>query len=195
MVPQMTYIQLRTPLQQPPRTPKAAGQRLAVRPAAAASIKTAPAPTVAPPTQASPTPSHGLPDWSALADLAGIDFLNGFTLRPNGVPSTAPNPTLPTSPDVVSTAPVLLYRDTNAWCPFCERVWLALEHKRIPYDTILIDLRDKPGTWLSIDPISPPEAHATHPEWYKAMVPTTLVPAARINGELVYESKDILMVR
>ena len=29
--------------------------------------------------------------------------------------------------------PVLtLYRDTNGWCPFCERVWIGLEKKGIP---------------------------------------------------------------
>lgn len=174
MVPQMTCIRLHAPSTHRLCTPR----RLVVRTRAAAStIKTAPpapAPTVAPSTS-SPEP-QGLLEWTALADLAGLDILNGFTLRPNGVPSTAPTPTLPTSPDVVSTAPVLLYRDTNAWCPFCERVWLALEHKGVEYDTVLIDLRNKP-------------------DWYKSMVPTTLVPAARINGELVYESRDILMVR
>jgi glutathione S-transferase len=69
---------------------------------------------------------------------------------------------------------VLLYRDTNAWCPFCERVWLALEEKGIDYDTMFIDLRDKP-------------------DWFKQMVPTALVPAAQIDGELVWESLDILL--
>ncbi len=29
--------------------------------------------------------------------------------------------------------PVLtLYRGTNGWCPFCERVWIGLEKKGIP---------------------------------------------------------------
>lgn len=54
-------------------------------------------------------------------------------------------------------------------------MWFALEEKNIPYDTVLINLQDKP-------------------EWYKKMVPTQLVPSVRINGELVYESYDILMV-
>ena len=37
--------------------------------------------------------------------------------------------------------PVLtLYRDTNGWCPFCERVWIGLEKKGIPYDEKLINL-------------------------------------------------------
>lgn len=43
-------------------------------------------------------------------------------------------------------------------CPFCERVWLALEEKEIPYDCVLIELYNKPT-------------------WYKDLVPTTLVPA------------------
>ena len=69
---------------------------------------------------------------------------------------------------------VLLYRDTNAWCPFCERVWLALEEKKIPFEVELIDLRNKP-------------------KWYTDLVPTGLVPAMKIEGELVYESKSILL--
>jgi len=31
------------------------------------------------------------------------------------------------------------------------------------------------------------------PKWYTDLVPSTLVPAAKIEGELVYESKDILL--
>ena len=55
------------------------------------------------------------------------------------------------------------------------QVWFALEEKNIPYDTVLINLQNKP-------------------EWFKKLVPTQLVPAVKINGELVYESYDILMV-
>ena len=81
--------------------------------------------------------------------------------------------------------PVLtLYRDTNGWCPFCERVWIGLEKKGIPYDEKLINLQDKP-------------------QWYLDIVPTTLVPAIEWHdenwradtpgsGALVWESKDIL---
>jgi glutathione S-transferase len=50
----------------------------------------------------------------------------------------------------------------------------ALEEKEIPYQVEYIDLSSKP-------------------QWYLDLVPTGLVPAAKINGELTYESKDILL--
>ncbi len=55
------------------------------------------------------------------------------------------------------------------------RVTFALEEKNLPYDSVLIELRNKP-------------------HWYKDIVPTELTPAAVINGDLVYESLDILKV-
>lgn len=77
--------------------------------------------------------------------------------------------------------PVLtLYRDTNGWCPFCERVWIAIRAKGLPYQETLVSLQNKP-------------------EWYKQMVPTTLVPAVLFHGddettsrEVVWESDAIL---
>merc|ERR1711966_226347 len=83
---------------------------------------------------------------------------------------------------------VTLYRDTNGWCPFCERVWVILRAKGIPYNEQLISLQNKP-------------------EWYKALVPTTLVPAVLFHGSdadgdgdngrknerrIVWESSDII---
>lgn len=75
---------------------------------------------------------------------------------------------------------VTLYRDTNGWCPFCERIWIILRAKGIPYDEQLVSLQNKP-------------------DWYKALVPTALVPAVLFHGEegkndrrIVWESSDIL---
>jgi len=150
----------RAPLRsaRPPFAPVAPRTRHHVRTAArAASIETA-LPSV---------------DWAALS-AAEQAQLEGYTLRPGQVPSSSPTAQqLPTTPDVESTKRVLLYRDTNAWCPFCERVWFALLEKGIEFDTVFIDLGAKP-------------------EWYLEMVPTGMVPAARIDGDLVYESADIL---
>ena len=80
------------------------------------------------------------------------------------------------------TPKVTLYRDTNGWCPFCERVWLILRAKNIPYDEQLISLQNKP-------------------DWYKALVPTTLVPAVLFHESsssdknerrIVWELSDIM---
>ena len=71
------------------------------------------------------------------------------------LPSAAPD----------TAAPVLtLYRDTNGWCPFCEKVWLQLMAKGVPFETELVNLQDKPA-------------------WYKEMVPTTLVPVQLSSAE------------
>jgi glutathione S-transferase len=53
-------------------------------------------------------------------------------------------------------------------------VWLALEEKEIQYDSVMINLQNKP-------------------DWYAEVVPTKLVPAAAIHGQIVWESKDILL--
>ena len=77
---------------------------------------------------------------------------------------------------------VTLYRDTNGWCPFCERVWLVLRAKGIPYAEEVVSLQKKP-------------------DWYKALVPTALVPAVLFHGEvdgggderrIVWESASVL---
>eukprot|EP00548_Thalassiothrix_antarctica_P014013 CAMPEP_0194168546 /NCGR_PEP_ID=MMETSP0154-20130528/3473_1 /TAXON_ID=1049557 /ORGANISM="Thalassiothrix antarctica, Strain L6-D1" /LENGTH=522 /DNA_ID=CAMNT_0038879709 /DNA_START=6 /DNA_END=1574 /DNA_ORIENTATION=+ len=89
--------------------------------------------------------------------------------------------------DDTKTSLVTLYRDTNGWCPFCERIWLLLRAKGIPYDEQLVPLQNKP-------------------DWYKALVPTTLVPAILIHEDnnnsddtekknerrIVWESLDIM---
>ena len=79
------------------------------------------------------------------------------------------------------TPQVTLYRDTNGWCPFCERVWVALRAKGIAYEETLVSLQNKP-------------------EWYKQLVPTSLVPAVLFHEEndhvkqrrIVWESSEIL---
>jgi len=76
--------------------------------------------------------------------------------------------------------PVLtFYRDSNGWCPFCERVWIALELKGIPYTERLIKLIDRPA-------------------WFKDIVPTNAVPAIVIYDDeqdkrsVYWESQTIL---
>jgi glutathione S-transferase len=63
--------------------------------------------------------------------------------------------------------------DAPETTPFTQ-VWLALEEKDIQYDSVMIDLYRKPS-------------------WYEEIVPTKKVPAVSINGDIVWESKDILL--
>lgn len=115
-----------------------------------------------------------LSTWDELLETARKNTSARRVRRPEQTPSTAPIPSSlhKLAPD--TALPVLLYRDTNSWCPFCERVWFALKEKEIPFETEFIDLINKP-------------------KWYTDLVPTTLVPAVKIEGNLVYESKDILL--
>lgn len=115
-----------------------------------------------------------LSPWEALLETARSQTSARRVRRPGQSPSTAP---IPSSLDKLAPGEkpsVLLYRDSNSWCPFCERVWFALEEKEIPFETEFIDLSNKP-------------------QWYLDLVPTALVPAAKIDGNLVYESKNILL--
>ncbi|MDZ8237691.1 MAG: glutathione S-transferase family protein [Nostoc sp. ChiQUE01a] len=118
---------------------------------------------------------NSVSSWEDLLETARKNTSARRVKRPGQSPSTAP---IPTGLDKLSPntePPVLLYRDTNSWCPFCERVWFALEEKEIPFATEFIDL-------------------SNIPQWYRDLVPTSLVPGAKIEGKLVYESKDILLV-
>ncbi|MFN6468402.1 MAG: glutathione S-transferase family protein [Nostoc sp. SerVER01] len=118
---------------------------------------------------------NSVSSWEDLLEAARKNTSARRVKRPGQSPSTAP---IPTGLDKLSPntePPVLLYRDTNSWCPFCERVWFALEEKEIPFATEFIDL-------------------SNIPQWYRDLVPTSLVPGAKIEGKLVYESKDILLV-
>jgi glutathione S-transferase len=117
---------------------------------------------------------NAISSWEEILETAQQHTPARRVKRLGQSPSTAPIPSSwhKLTPD--QKPPVLLYRDSNSWCPFCERVWFALEEKEIPFETEFIDLSNKP-------------------KWYTDLVPTTLVPAAKIEGKLVYESKDILL--
>ena len=114
-----------------------------------------------------------IPNWSTLFEIAQAHTNAKWMRRPNRSPATVPiynNQTITAKQEAL----FLLYKDTNSWCPYCERVLFALEEKEIPYQVEFIDLASKP-------------------QWYLDLVPSGLVPAAKIKGELIYESKDILL--
>ena len=76
-----------------------------------------------------------------------------------------------------SAVRVTLYRDNHAWCPYCQKVWLWLEEKQIPYRIEKITMF----------------CYGKKEAWYKRKVPSGMLPALELDGRLITESDDILL--
>jgi glutathione S-transferase len=72
---------------------------------------------------------------------------------------------------------VTLYRDNHAWCPYCQKIWLWLEEKQIPY-------RIEKVTMF---------CYGEKEKWYKRKVPSGMLPAIELDGRIITESDDILI--
>ncbi|KAH7296906.1 hypothetical protein KP509_26G044400 [Ceratopteris richardii] len=78
-----------------------------------------------------------------------------------------------------SSAPTLtFYRDNSSWCPYCQRVWLQLEEKQIPYEVEKINMN----------------CYGKKPDWYLEMIPSGLLPAVKLGERVIPESLDIMMI-
>lgn len=72
---------------------------------------------------------------------------------------------------------VTLYRDHHGWCPYCQKIWLWLEEKQIPYAI-------KKVTMFCYGEKEP---------WYKRQVPSGMLPALALDGRIITESDEILI--
>jgi glutathione S-transferase len=73
---------------------------------------------------------------------------------------------------------VNFYRDHAAWCPYCQKTWLLLEEKRIPYKVTKINMRsygDKPASFTN-------------------KVPGGFLPALELDGKMMTESLVVMQV-
>ncbi len=109
-------------------------------------------------------------NWTELEALTDfhIDPVNGATnaqarLRLFGQPE--------------SDVRVTLYRDHHAWCPYCQKIWLWLEEKQIPY-------RIEKVTMF---------CYGEKESWYKQKVPSGMLPALKLDDRIITESDDILI--
>ena len=75
-----------------------------------------------------------------------------------------------------SAVRVTLYRDHHAWCPYCQKVWLWLEERRIPY-------RIRKVTMF---------CYGEKEAWFRRLVPSGMLPALELDGRLITESDVIL---
>ncbi|MGB3615396.1 MAG: glutathione S-transferase family protein [Elainellaceae cyanobacterium] len=72
---------------------------------------------------------------------------------------------------------VTLYRDNHAWCPYCQKIWLWLEEKQIPY-------RIEKVTMF---------CYGKKERWYTQKVPSGMLPALALDGQIITESDNILV--
>ncbi len=114
-------------------------------------------------------PTRNAMSWEELAIYAAdpIDRINGLT---------NPYSSLRLFNKSESEAIITLYRDNHAWCPYCQKVWLWLELKRIPYRIKKVTMR----------------CYGDKERWYLKKVPSGMLPAIEIQNHIVTESDDIL---
>lgn len=74
------------------------------------------------------------------------------------------------------TPRVTLYRDSAAWCPYCQKVWLLLEAKEVDFAVGKINMR----------------SYGNKPKEFLQRVPRGLLPAVEIDGRMMTESLEIM---
>ena len=111
----------------------------------------------------------GILTWDDLNkfEIDDLDRVNGFNnsyanLRLFGHPEN----------DVIVT----LYRDRHSWCPYCQKIWLWLEFKRIPYRVKKINMF----------------CYGQKETWFLDKVRSGKLPAIEFKGQVITESDDII---
>ncbi len=72
---------------------------------------------------------------------------------------------------------LILYRDRHSWCPYCQKIWLWLEFKRIPYKVKKINMF----------------CYGQKEIWYLNKVKSGMLPAIELNGKIITESDNIIV--
>jgi glutathione S-transferase len=122
------------------------------------------------------------PSWTVLRDRvlsspAGKQLHHQAELRAQGLgePSAKARLRLFDAVDEAAVR-VTLYRDDSAWCPYCQKTWLLLEEKRVPYRVQTLPLN----------------AYGYKPAWYTRLVDGGGLPAIELDGKLHTESLEIM---
>jgi len=71
---------------------------------------------------------------------------------------------------------VTLYRDRHSWCPYCQKIWLWLEFKRIPYRVKKINMF----------------CYGQKESWFLDKVRSGKLPAIEFKGQIITESDIII---
>ena len=118
-------------------------------------------------TSATPIAPLSWTELEALADLT-VDRVNGPTNAQSRLRLFGQSE---------ADVRVTLYRDHHAWCPYCQKIWLWLEEKQIPY-------RIEKVTMF---------CYGEKESWYKRKVPSGMLPAIALDDRIITESDDILI--
>mmetsp|Transcript_48363 Transcript_48363/g.146076 ORF Transcript_48363/g.146076 Transcript_48363/m.146076 type:complete len:514 (-) Transcript_48363:121-1662(-) len=71
---------------------------------------------------------------------------------------------------------ITLFRDGAAWCPYCQKVWVMLEEKAVPYRVEKVPLN----------------AYGDKPAWFTRKVDGGQLPAIELDGHIFTESMEIM---
>lgn len=121
------------------------------------------------------------PTWEALAaslEAQSTTEEAGFAslvASGRGPPSASANLRLFDEPDGYEPR-VTLYRDGSSWCPYCQKVWMQLEEKRIPYRVERINMR----------------CYGSKPAWFERDA-GGLLPVVELDGRLITDSVSIML--
>jgi len=124
-----------------------------------------------------------LPAWDllrerVLATPTGAQLQSEVALRAAGEGAPHTDCTLRLFGRPESDIKVTLYRDSAAWCPYCQKVWMLFEEKRIPYRIVKINMR----------------SYGDKPQWFLDKIPSGLLPVIEIDGKMITESIDIMQI-
>ena len=107
--------------------------------------------------------------WEELSDLQSDDID-----RVNGITNSYSNLRLFGHKE--SEAKLIFYRDRHAWCPYCQKIWLWLELKQIPYKIKKINMF----------------CYGKKEPWFLEKVRSGKLPAIELNGQIITESDEIV---
>ena len=112
---------------------------------------------------------NGIFTWDSLNkfEIDDLDRINGFynsyaNLRLFG--------------HVEDDVTVTFYRDRHSWCPYCQKIWLWLEFKRIPYRVKKINMF----------------CYGQKETWFLNKVRSGKLPAIEFKGQFITESDNII---
>jgi len=107
--------------------------------------------------------------WEDLSDLQANDID-----RVNGITNSYSNLRLFGHKE--SDSKLIFYRDRHAWCPYCQKIWLWLELKQIPYKIKKINMF----------------CYGEKEQWFLEKVSSGKLPAVELDGKIITESDEII---